>query len=260
MADIWHIIGALGAELHRDRIEAIAKAISDTASVHDIARTQRAFGPNLDERQFTALRSAWLACPELSPREVAAALRSASRTAEMIVSAGAAEVVWTGPKTGFIPTRSTEQVFLEVIDSAKSELFVVSYVFYNATVITDALLRAIGRGVTVRVLLELSTDDGGAVYGDSMKKITDAVVGLEMYVWDHATRSSQKTGLSAVVHAKCVVADGELAFITSANLTSAALERNMELGVLLRGGSAPKSLNCHLRALITTKEISRWVS
>ncbi|MYB38878.1 MAG: phospholipase, partial [Gammaproteobacteria bacterium] len=39
---------------------------------------------------------------------------------------------------------------------------------------------------------------------------------------------------SAVLHAKALVADSETTFITSANLTDAALNRNIELGVLLR--------------------------
>jgi phosphatidylserine/phosphatidylglycerophosphate/cardiolipin synthase-like enzyme len=37
-----------------------------------------------------------------------------------------------------------------------------------------------------------------------------------------------------VLHAKAVVADDEAVFVTSANLTEAALERNIELGLLVR--------------------------
>jgi len=37
-----------------------------------------------------------------------------------------------------------------------------------------------------------------------------------------------------VLHAKAVLADDEAVFITSANLTEAALDRNIELGVLIR--------------------------
>jgi phosphatidylserine/phosphatidylglycerophosphate/cardiolipin synthase-like enzyme len=37
-----------------------------------------------------------------------------------------------------------------------------------------------------------------------------------------------------VLHAKAVVADDEAVFVTSANLTEAALDRNIELGVLIR--------------------------
>jgi phosphatidylserine/phosphatidylglycerophosphate/cardiolipin synthase-like enzyme len=51
------------------------------------------------------------------------------------------------------------------------------------------------------------------------------------------------------------VADGKLAFVTSANLTDAALEKNMEVGVLIKGGNIPNQLDRHLEALVTTRTI-----
>jgi phosphatidylserine/phosphatidylglycerophosphate/cardiolipin synthase-like enzyme len=47
-----------------------------------------------------------------------------------------------------------------------------------------------------------------------------------------------------------------VAFITSANLTNAAMEKNMELGVRLVGGAIPEQLRGHFEALIATKVIS----
>ena len=52
------------------------------------------------------------------------------------------------------------------------------------------------------------------------------------------------------------VADGAVCFITSANLTGHAMERNMEAGVLLTGGQVPKLLHEHLQALVDTKTVS----
>ena len=40
----------------------------------------------------------------------------------------------------------------------------------------------------------------------------------------------------ATWHAKCVLVDDDLAFVTSANFTEWAQQRNVEAGVLLRGG------------------------
>ena len=40
--------------------------------------------------------------------------------------------------------------------------------------------------------------------------------------------------LPACQHAKCILVDGSTAFITSANFTESAHERNIELGVLFR--------------------------
>jgi phosphatidylserine/phosphatidylglycerophosphate/cardiolipin synthase-like enzyme len=53
-----------------------------------------------------------------------------------------------------------------------------------------------------------------------------------------------------VLHAKAVVADEEAVFVTSANLTEAALDRNIELGVLLRDRALAVSIVSHLQGLI----------
>jgi cardiolipin synthase A/B len=59
------------------------------------------------------------------------------------------------------------------------------------------------------------------------------------------------------VHAKVAVADESFCFISSANLTGHAMEKNMEAGVLIRGGATPSSLHRHLEALETTRVIVR---
>ena len=57
------------------------------------------------------------------------------------------------------------------------------------------------------------------------------------------------------VHAKVAVADENFCFISSANLTGHAMEKNMEAGVLIRGGPIPSNLHKHLEALETTRVI-----
>ncbi|MEQ8849021.1 DISARM system phospholipase D-like protein DrmC [Botrimarina sp.] len=258
MNDLWAAVAGLAAELHRDRVDAIAEAIANIDSQDDLMGIRHAFGPNANEDRIKALRSSWSAFPKISPSEIAAAFHAAARAAELVSSGDSVELVWSGPKTSLIPTRNTEQVILEVIDIAKSHLFLVSYVFYKATSIVDALNRATAKGVQVNLLLESSTEHGGTIRGDSVQTMAVSVPEATIYVWGSETKRPQGDALSAAVHAKCAVADGEVAFITSANLTSAAFERNMELGVLLRGGTSPQRLRSHLMALITTKQIERW--
>jgi cardiolipin synthase A/B len=57
------------------------------------------------------------------------------------------------------------------------------------------------------------------------------------------------------MHAKAAVADSRVAFLTSANLTEAALERNMEFGVLIRGGVLPASIDRVIDALLESGEL-----
>jgi phosphatidylserine/phosphatidylglycerophosphate/cardiolipin synthase-like enzyme len=256
--DLWKVIADLSTALHADRIASISNAILSLKGVEDFEQCRRAFGPNADQERIDRLRAAWSSAPGTSSNEIAAAFRGAAEVASLLDYSGAIELVWTGPKTGLIPVRRTEQVILEVIDSARTEIFLVSYVFYKASSIVDALNAATRRGVTVGILLESSDEHGGAIRGDSVKTASEAVPDAAIYIWDASAKAPEGDRLSAAVHAKCVVADGNLTFITSANLTSATLERNMELGVLIRGGAVPERLHSHLNALATTKVIRKW--
>jgi phosphatidylserine/phosphatidylglycerophosphate/cardiolipin synthase-like enzyme len=108
---------------------------------------------------------------------------------------------------------------------------------------------ATDRGVDVSMLLELSQDHGGSITFDAIGKMKMLVPSARLYAWhdkiDHFSDGS--------VHAKVAVADGNICFFTSANLTGFAMERNMEAGVLIRGGEFPRLLDEHLRSLIDTK-------
>ena len=53
-----------------------------------------------------------------------------------------------------------------------------------------------------------------------------------------------------MLHAKAVVADDEAVFITSANLTEAALDRNIELGGLIRDRAFALAVGSYFRNLI----------
>lgn len=258
MDDLWKAIGELAAAMHTDRIASIADAIACLKGAEAFERVKPFFGPNADPERVERMRLSWLSQPTVTASEVSAAFRGAAEVTKLMDGKGAVELVWTGPKTGLIPTRRTEQVILEVIESARDDVFLVSYVFYKASRITDAMNTAITRGTTVKLLLESSTAHGGAVKGDSVKAMAKAVPGAMIYVWDQRAQGADGRAASGAVHAKCVVADGALAFLTSANLTSAALERNMELGVLIRGGTIPAYLAQHLEALISTEVICSY--
>jgi hypothetical protein len=121
--------------------------------------------------------------------------------------------------------------------------------------VIDALVRAAGRGVLINVLLERSEAEGGNVTTDSLGLIRAKIPGARFFEWDQDVSGSQFAGAS--VHAKCAVADGREAFVTSANLTGAAMEKNMEAGVMIGGGPLPAQLENHLLALVTTKHLKR---
>ena len=57
------------------------------------------------------------------------------------------DLVWTGPTTPYVPTRRTEQVLVDLIQRAESELFIVSFVAYDVPSVITAINSAIERGV-----------------------------------------------------------------------------------------------------------------
>lgn len=256
MDDLLAVIAELGLELHPDRISTVASKIEILGSVEQFALIRSSFGPNADKKLIGRLDLAWRNSREASPRDVASALRGASAAAALKENRGAVELVWTGPSTGQVPVRHTEQVLCEVIEAAKRRLFLVSFVAYEVDSIIQALRGAIGRKVQIDVLLESSSKHGGKVDHDSIEAMKRVLPAIDLYVWT-SDKKSLPGQFPGSVHAKCAVADGELAFITSANLTSAAMERNMELGVLVKGGELPFELHRHLDALISTKVIEK---
>jgi phosphatidylserine/phosphatidylglycerophosphate/cardiolipin synthase-like enzyme len=63
-------------------------------------------------------------------------------------------------------------------------------------------------------------------------------------------RALAPEGPDGVLHAKAVVVDDQAVFITSANLTEAALDRNIELGVLIRDRAFALTIAGYFRNLI----------
>ena len=249
MSNIWNVIAELGLELHPARVNALANLIKSINSGEDFPKIRRNLSPNINAKLIDLLEQSWKQNKQLSSVEIASALISASLTAEIAASRGSVEVVWTGPSSNLVPIRHTEQVLKEVIESAKTKLFVVSFVAYDVPGVHAALNKAIERNVAVDILVESSQNSHSKIQVDSVPKMKSAVPKANIYIWDQSESPKNTIG---VVHAKCAVADDCIAFITSANLTTAAMEKNVELGVLIRGGDLPVRLDQHLRSLVVS--------
>ncbi len=160
------------------------------------------------------------------------------------------EVVWTGPKPASSTLRRTDQALLEVIEAAQSELWIVCFAVYRLNMINRALGRAIDRKVRVHFVMETSDESGGRLTSEGTAALDPAMrTAASIYVWPESKRplSGTRKGL---LHAKCALADDRLLFVSSANLSQNALELNMELGLLVRGGPEPGETGRHLRWLV----------
>jgi phosphatidylserine/phosphatidylglycerophosphate/cardiolipin synthase-like enzyme len=73
---------------------------------------------------------------------------------------------------------------------------------------------------------------------------------VRLFEWPLEARAPDARGHPGRLHAKCAIADDRMLLVSSANLTEAALETNMEIGVLIRGGPLPETAARHFDELI----------
>lgn len=113
----------------------------------------------------------------------------------------------------------------------------------------------------VKLLLNIQRRRGDTTKVDSLvRRFADDFWGTD---WPDSSRpavfydprSLEPDGPTGILHAKAVVADGEVVFVTSANLSDAALNRNIELGILLRGRALATSVSSHFQGLIDGKRL-----
>ena len=190
------------------------------------------------------LETAWSRGPSVDSQALALALRAARTANEAARAEAQIEVVWTGPE-GQVDVRLTYAVLVEIIHAAKRHLTLVSFAAYHVGEVVEALRKAAETGVEARLVL-----DSGTGADKAFETLGDRV---QLYTWPPTLLHPQHPD-HASMHAKTAIADDQVALVTSANLTGYGLDRNMELGLLVRGGDVPQggptggiSGSCHGR-------------
>lgn len=252
MTSLLDAVTSIALLLSPDKVSSIAARLRKADVGKTLTSLTSSLGTPVGKGAIENLRKAWQANPVPS-NELASMLLAANHTAKQIISEQCLDLVWTGPTTPYASTRRTEQVLLQVIDASKKSLFVTSFVAYEVSSIVKSLNQATARGVKVSMLLESSLDQGGSINVDSLGKMKALVPTASLYAW----KEKEAPFTDGRVHAKVAVADGLICFMTSANLTGYAMERNMEMGVLIKGGTLPIEIHRHFDALVDTRVIER---
>lgn len=241
MDDIWTKIASIGMSLHPDKILSITKVIGNVDGPE---------GPidlsdftNVEKQKIKELLKHWGKHSHISKDRLIGCLIGSMQTTKIHTDNEKLEVVWTGPNSAFVPTRSTKQVMIESIRSAKTEITIMSYSVYDVDSIIHELLLASNRGVRIKVILERSIDVGGKLKVDAFEPFKKKLPKAVLLTWI-------PDDLNGSVHGKALIVDREIAFVTSANLTGSAIEKNMELGIKITGGKIPSKLGQHFSSLI----------
>jgi phosphatidylserine/phosphatidylglycerophosphate/cardiolipin synthase-like enzyme len=153
------------------------------------------------------------------------------------------QLVWTSPAEEGPHVRDTSVVVRQLLSEARQSLWISTYSIFNGQEVFLPIEEAwsLRPELEVVLILNVPPDDKNGVYEDAA--VDKYAKAFWKYHWPWARkpavfydpRGSEKTPASpACQHAKCILVDGVTAFITSANFTESAHERNIELGVLFR--------------------------
>jgi phosphatidylserine/phosphatidylglycerophosphate/cardiolipin synthase-like enzyme len=168
------------------------------------------------------------------------------------------DLVWSGPEVPGLHARDTRRVYDELLGSAERSIWASTYAFFDGPKAFEVLSRrmdAVGE-LQVTLLLNIERRHGDTSSADALvRRFADRFwtadwPGIRRPSVFYDPRSLTARRPAGVLHAKAVVADEEALFITSANLTEAALDRNIEIGLLVRDRALAASLVCHFRGLI----------
>lgn len=173
---------------------------------------------------------------------VASVLRAvaAERRGNSVMADKRLELVWTGPERDGTATRDTAIVVRELFQAAEHEVVVAGYALYNARRILQPLAERMHALPELRVRLivniaseqNVSAEQSLAGFAQRFKSRYWPKTRLPSVFYDSRAFDARPER-RAVMHAKCVIVDGKRCFLGSANLTEAAQERNIELGVII---------------------------
>ena len=185
----------------------------------------------------------------------AAWIRSIEATASRI---RAPDLVWTGPEVPGLHARDTRRVYEELFGSAERSIWASSYAYFDGPKSFKALAHRMDQCPELRVtlLLNIQRRRGDNTTADNVvRRFADRFWGSD---WPGSSkpciyydpRSLDVDGPGGVLHAKVVIADEAAVFVTSANFTEAAWDRNIEVGLLARDRTLALSMVSHFRTLI----------
>jgi len=189
--------------------------------------------------------------PGLQPNQLLGAIQMAADILQRERQRQELELVWTGPRST-LPLRQTAQALAQVINEAQQTLLVVSFAVYDIPEIVAALTNALNRGVRITLVLE-TLDRNSSPYDRLVAFGSQLRQRITVYEWPLAKRPRNDQGQHGLLHVKCAVADERALFLSSANLTQYALLLNIEMGILVHGGTLPKHVRQHFSSLMQTE-------
>ena len=168
------------------------------------------------------------------------------------------ELLWSGPSpANQIPARRIDQALYDLIANAKHDILLITFAAAKVDRLAGELLKAIERGVRIRLILEFEQSSEGQLSYDAIKAFPSALAkASEIYTWPVEKRERNKAGRPGKLHAKVAIVDST-ALISSANLTDDAFNRNMEMGIMITNSGFLTSTKSYIESLIAESTLTR---
>lgn len=134
------------------------------------------------------------------------------------------EIVSSGMSNMNLPVRETIGVIRQLLFEASHYIFMTGYAISSYFHQLADLLRYKGtQGVTIEIFIENN-------HNENLEHLLDHlnIENLKIYKYNNPSRHS-------ALHAKTIVVDYQVAFITSANLSYNGMINNIEIGALIEG-------------------------
>jgi phosphatidylserine/phosphatidylglycerophosphate/cardiolipin synthase-like enzyme len=152
-----------------------------------------------------------------------------------------------------------------LLSCAERSIWASTYAFFDGPKAFEVLARRMDSRPALRVTLLLNIERKRGDTTASERLVRNFANRFWKTDWPGSShpsvfydpRALDPAGPGGVLHAKAVVADDEAVFVTSANLTEAALDRNIELGVLIRDRVIALTVGGYFRNLIDRNLLKR---
>ena len=177
------------------------------------------------------------------------------------------DLVLSGPQVAGAEHRDTSVVVSDLFRTAEETIVVAGYAVYQGEKVFHALVDRMSElpALKVRMYLDIQRKPGDT--SSAPEIVRRFVHRFRSEEWpmgkpcpeifyDPRALSPDRSKRAAL-HAKCVVADSRDVFVSSANFTEAAQERNVEVGLLLHSPSVAVRLTHFFTALCETGNFLR---
>jgi phosphatidylserine/phosphatidylglycerophosphate/cardiolipin synthase-like enzyme len=197
----------------------------------------------------------------IPPQGVVLALRCADKAREEATSP---DLVWSGPEVAGLHARDTRRVYEELIGGAEHSIWASTYAYFDGPKAFKVMAERMDARpeLTVTLMLNIARKWGDTTAPENLVSRfaeqfwTKDWPGARTPAAYYYPRSLDLDTTTGVLHAKGVVVDDQAVFVTSANFTEAALDRNIEVGMLSRDRTLAASLAMHFRVLIERELLS----